>query len=83
MNEQGNLDPDGELIRWIAERPKEGSAWRGVDIAVGGVAGRPGWTTVVELSGCSDQGITASPTSRGRPVHAFPRTPRFPAAGLA
>jgi hypothetical protein len=63
VNEQGDLDPDGELIRWIAERPRGGSAWRGVDIAVGGVAGRPGWTTVVELFACSDQGIGASPTT--------------------
>ena len=49
VDEAGNWDPNGELIRWIGERGTGKDRWRRVDISTGAVAGRPEWATVVEL----------------------------------
>ncbi len=41
---------EGRLVRWVAILDRDEPAWRRVDVATGEIAGRPNWTTVVELA---------------------------------
>lgn len=49
VDDEGNFDPDGELIRWVGTRGDDENEWRKVDIATGAVAGRPEWATAVAV----------------------------------
>lgn len=49
-DEEGNFDPEGELIRWVGTRGTDEDVWRKVDIATGPTAGRLEWATYVAVS---------------------------------
>ena len=56
VDDEGNLDPDGELIRWVGTRGTDEEVWRKVDIATGPTAGRLEWATYVAVSAAACDG---------------------------
>lgn len=49
-NEEGEPDPEGELVRWVGRRPGNEISWREVDIFTGEIGGVPEWETAFTVS---------------------------------
>lgn len=70
VDERSSPAPGGRLVRWAGSRGSGLTGWRKVDIALGSMAGRDDWATVVELfapacsEGAADPSV-ASPASAG------------------
>lgn len=49
-NEEGEPDPEGELVRWVGVRSGDEIRWREVDIFTGEIGGVPEWETAFTIS---------------------------------